>query len=355
MGFQDYVNQASCVSSRIALFSTDKHDQQDSEKLLDLYKNRAELKKAFADAQDDQYRLKKLVSERDGDIARLEQKLAQIEDLLVDPEWVHTVAVHYQLRALNQLCANRIARFAEQLKQQREKRQHEAVLQTWNAERSGRATGVKSAIGKIRSTMHQLEERQHQAESEVENVNVFARLFRRRKFSQELATIAEETERLRQDEEALLSKLDELQHVAPPEQPGLDIAAKRSINFMILSYAQQIYIQFEDDNLVSLVKEAGDKSVGAVKYGDKDESDRILEDVGKRWHAFDKIMDHADAIQERARLLSKDAMFMDEQDAVPVAGTVSMLICINDGGGVTNRNANLVGEDYWSINKVFSR
>ena len=38
--------------------------------------------------------------------------------------------------------------------------------------------------------------------------------------------------------------------------------------YMILAFAQQLYLLFDDDELVSFVKEAGEKSAGAIKYGD---------------------------------------------------------------------------------------
>ena len=58
--------------------------QEDSEKLLELYWNRAELKKAFTDLRTEKFRLQALIKEQEGATARFEQKLNHLEQLLLD-------------------------------------------------------------------------------------------------------------------------------------------------------------------------------------------------------------------------------------------------------------------------------
>ena len=63
----------------------------------------------------------------------------------------------------------------------------------------------------------------------------------------------------------------------PPDNQGLDISAKRSINLMIVAFAQQLYIHFYDAGIAHQIKEATDKSVGAIKYGTRQECAELLE------------------------------------------------------------------------------
>ncbi len=343
------------MSTRAALLGTTKETAQDSEKLLDLYWNRAELKKAYAEAQNQQHRLQKRIDEQKSVSERLKQKLEHLESLLIDPEWVHSATVHYQLRALNNRCKQRLSAFAEQLKQQREKRQHQKLLDTWNSRRAGRAADVEAQLGKLRLKTQQCEEQMLGEQSRLNEMGFIKRLFKRRECNDRIDALAETRASLEAKERDLLKRLEELQGSEPPGQQGLDIAAKRSINFMILAFAQQLYLLFNDDNLASLVKESGDKSVGAIQYGSKDDCDRILGDIKARWNAFDNIMDYADVLQQRARLLSDKALFMKDDDAVPNAATLAVVIAFNESGGVSQRNANLLGENYWDVSKVLSR
>ncbi|MDJ0918151.1 MAG: hypothetical protein QNJ05_10325 [Woeseiaceae bacterium] len=343
------------MTGRVALLSSGKTDPQDSEKLLNLYRSRVELKKAFSEAKAEKHALNKLVHERDGSVARLEQKLSQIEELLLDPEWVYSVAVHYQLRALNDRCRARVASFAEQLKRRQETRKHQAILDSWNARRSGQASKVEKELTMAAQAIEVSEQRIADAEASYREHPFFVRIFKRRAFRKEVRRLEHAQSLLHEKETELKSVLDELGNSAAPEQQGLDQAAKRSINFMILSFAQQLYIQFGDDNIASLVKEAGDKSAGAIRYGNREDCQRLLEEVASRWDAFDNVTDHADALQKRAKLLSERAIFMNDDDVIPPAGSAGTLICINDGGSVTEKNADLLGEDYWGLTKVFSR
>ncbi len=343
------------MTGRVAILSSNKAEAQDSEKLLNLYRSRVELKKAFSEAKAEKHALNKIVHERDGSVARLEQKLAQIEDLLLDPEWVYPVAVHYQLRALNDRCRARVATFAEQLKRRQESRKHKALLDNWNAKKAGQASKVENELSIALQGIQASDQRIAEAEAEHGARPIFFRIFKLRAFRKERIRLENAKTLLQQKEMELRLVLEDLQRTAAPEQQGLDQAAKRSINFMILSFAQQLYIQFGDLNIASLVKEAGDKAAGSIKYGNREDCQRLLEEVESRWDSFDNVGSYADALQKRAKLLSERAMFMNEDDVVPVPGSVATLICINDGGAVTERNADLLGEDYWGLTKVLSR
>ena len=343
------------MSGRLAILGSNKAEAPDSDALLNLYWNRAEIKKAYAEAKAEKLALSKQVHERDGSVARLEQKLAQVEDLLLDPDWVYSVAVHYQLRALNERCRRRVAAFAEQLKRQQETRRHKSLVDDWNSKRAARASKVAQEIKLVHQALHASDQRAADAEAAHRAVPFYLRLFKRRALGRELNRVAKAKTVLQQKENELKASLKELGQSAPPEQPGLDTTAKRSVNFMIMSFAQQLYIQFADDNLASLVKEAGDKSAGTIRYGDAKQCQRLIDDVRTRWDTLGNVAGVADTLQKRARLLSERAMFMRNEDTIPEPGSVAMVICINDGGAVSARNADLLGEDYWELTSAMSR
>lgn len=343
------------MTGRLAILGSNKPDAPASDAMLELYWNRAQIKKAYAEAKAEKLALSKQVHERDGSVARLEQKLAQIEDLLLDPEWVYSVAVHYQLRALNERCCRRVAAFAEQLKRQQETRSHRALVDDWHSKRATRASKVSQELKLVHKGLEASDHRVAEAEAAHRATPILLRLFKRPALKKELGRLAKARSVLHEKEDELKASLTELGSSAPPEQPGLGTAAKRSVNFMILSFAQQLYIQFEDDNLASLVKEAGDKSAGTIRYGDEEQCQRLLGDVRSRWDKLGNIGGVAGTLQKRAKILSDQAMFMRDVDTVPEPASVAMLICINDGGAVSSKNADLLGEDYWKLSKVLSR
>jgi hypothetical protein len=343
------------VASRTALFKTATDREDDNEKLVELFKNRAELKKEFAELRKEQYRLQQRIKEEQGGAARITQKLEHLERLLVDPDWVHTVVVFYQLRHMNRKCTSKLAKFAEQLKQQRERRQLDGETAAWKKERRSAAAAIKKQIGAHRVAVKEIEDRLRAEHSRVESMSGFEKVLKSKSVSGEIGNIEAELVAAQQAEQELLEELKSIKERKRPDTAGLGIADKRSINFMILSFAQQLYLQFRDPQLVSMIKEAADKSVGAINYGDKADCDALLELALKNVDAIDSVTDFADVLQQRAGLIAEHAMFENDDDAVPVAGTVSTLFAIDANGAVQQKDANLLGDNYWGLREALSR
>ena len=342
------------MTSLTAIFGNSQTDSEDSEKLLELYWNRAELKKEFANLREQTFQLQEQVKTEKGRTARYQQKFEHIENLLLDPEWVHNVVVFYQLRAFNQRCRNRVARFSEQLKQQREKRQHGRLLDEWNASAALRLRRGKEDRRASHADADARRPSAGRAAPAVDDER-FLRFFRKRSVTKSLDSIAENIAISQQNESALLQELEEIQTRESPDTQGLSLAEKRSINMMILSFTQQMYLQFADDNLAGLVKETGDKSVGAIRYGTRDECDMLLKAVAGKAGAMERITDSLDVLKHRARLISEKALFKNEGDAVPIPGTVATVYMIDQNGLIREKDANLLGENFWSVSEVLSR
>ena len=343
------------MTSLTAIFGSSQDDAGDSEKLLELYWNRAELKKEFANLRDETFKLKDQIKTEQGNTARAYQKLEHMENLLLDPEWVHSVVVFYQLRALNQRCKARLAGFAEQLKQQREKRQHSRMLEEWNARRQAEAEAVEARIVEQREKKQMLEDQLQAERHRFTMMGGLMRFFRGRSMKKLLDQIAEDIASAQQQEAILQSELTAIRYREAPDTQGLDVGSKRSINLMILSYAQELYLHFEDDDLASLAKESGEKSVGAVRYGSKADCDFMLKKIVERSNCIAKATTVADLLKQRAVLLAEGASYSDDEDAVPTPDSVSTLFQFSKHGDARQKAVNIVGENYWDIAKVFSR
>jgi hypothetical protein len=344
------------LSSLTAIFgnSPDKSEEE-SEKLLNLYWNRAELKKEFARLRNEQYRLQERVNEHEGAAARVQQKLDHLESLLLDPEWIYNVVVYYRFRALNRRCRSKLEKFAEHLKQQREERIHSREVERWEAARAEEATALERSIGEQRLEVQLLEDRLQHDRHRLASMGGLMKLLRGRKLMSALDDIATSIEAAQQREAALLDELETLQQQEPPDTRGLDVATKRQINFMILSFAQHLYQHFHDDGLVDLAKEAADRSVGAVNYGNKQDCDRLVARIQSRLDDFEGLADLADSLKQRARHIAEQARFSREADAVPAADSVSGVYTIGPGGASRKYETNLLGEDYWGLSEIISR
>lgn len=343
------------MSSLTAIFGSSEDKSQDSEKLLNLYWNRAELKKEFAGMRAEQFKLRDRIKQQEGVSARLRQKLDHLEDLLIDPKSTGNVVVFYQLRGLAARCHRKLARFAEQLKQQREQRQHNSILVSWNEERTREAREYERLLAEKRESVHLLEDQLQSERHRLMSMSGFLKVFRRRSVTSILDDLAEQIEIARQEVEAMAEACQEVKHRKPPDNAGLDMQTKRSINVMILSFAQQLFLHFSDDNLAKLAKEASVKSVGAINYGDQGECQQLLERIEKRVEMLETSTDFASVLQTRAKLIGERAAFRSDEDAVPASVSVAALFDIDGNGLVSETEANLLGENYWSIADVLSR
>ncbi len=343
------------MSSLTAIFSGAADKSQDSEKLLNLYWNRAELKKEFAGMRKEQFKLTDKIKQQEGATARLQQKLDHLEQLLIDPAWTRNVVVFYQLRGLSLRCQRKLAKFAEQLKQQREQRQHNSLLVQWNEQRTRESQAVEKQIDEQREVIQQLQDQLQTEQRRLLSMSGFFKFFQRRAVTAALDKVAARIDEAAQNEAALKLRLNEIKNHRPPENQGLDISTKRSINFMILSFAQQLLLHFADDDLAAMAKEAGEKSVGAINYGSPRECDRLLTRIQKRLDMMEQNTDFAAILQTRVKLIAELAQFRTETDAVPIAGTVATLFDIGKDGAVSKSDNNILGENYWGIAKILSR
>ena len=141
------------MSGLTALFGNSAEKSPDDDKLMDLYWNRNELKKEFAGMRIEKYRLQDRIKQQDGAVARLQQKLDHVEDLLIDPEWGRNALVFYQLRGVSLRCQRKLARFAEQLKQQRENKQQGRIMSEWKDGLARETKAVESRILARRDTV----------------------------------------------------------------------------------------------------------------------------------------------------------------------------------------------------------
>lgn len=343
------------MTSLTGLFKTEPDESQDNDKLVDLFRNRAELKKEFAALRNEKYQLQDRIKQQQGATARVQQKMDHLESLLLDREWVHNVVAFYQLRRLAAHCNAKLGRFAEELKLQREQRIRDKALDEWNEVRGGKAADIESEIGTHRMRSQLLEDQLQAERHKLTTLGGVSKVFRGKKLQSRIDEIQSSIELRQATENELLQALDNVHNLTPPDHEGLDTATKRSINFMILSFAQQLYLHFEENNLAELAKEASEKSVGAINYGSKRDCDEIIRHIEDRWDSIESAATYADVLQKRAKFIAERAKFRNDDDVVPAPGTAATVYSIDANGVVREKDVNLLGDNYFGLAKVISR
>ena len=92
----------------------------EDERLVQLFKNRAGLKKAYADLQDDIYDLKQRLKQQETAVGKAQEQTESLETLLGNPQSGYAALVFYQLRGLWRACNLQLAQFAGELERQQD-------------------------------------------------------------------------------------------------------------------------------------------------------------------------------------------------------------------------------------------
>src|SRR5687767_13387379 len=83
----------------------------EDERLMHLFRNRAGLKKAHANLQDQLYELREKLKQQEKSTERIQEQLDALELLLANPEAGHSALVYFQLRGLWRTCNQQLEQF----------------------------------------------------------------------------------------------------------------------------------------------------------------------------------------------------------------------------------------------------
>ncbi|MBT8096734.1 MAG: hypothetical protein KJO19_06825 [Woeseia sp.] len=353
-GVLDYVKEP-VLAVLASLFGHAPEQSKDGDKLMHLFWNRTELKKEFARLRKEQYRLRDKIKHQESKMAIEGKRLSNLESLLMNPDWARNALAYYQLRGLAQRCENKLGKFAEQLKQQREGKYRSRVLLAWNEDRARQRKLLERKLADVHHGTLEIEGRLRLEEAQRQSMRGLFGLFRRRGIDSKLEVLRHKLASAKQAEYELFANIQNIDNQKPPENLGLDVETKRSINFQIIAFAQQLYLQFGSADFAKLVKETMDHSVEGGDYGTAEECNALIERTQQQAEAMDKKSDFAELLQQRADLMAESAEFRSDYEVVPKAPSVSTVYVFREEGAIADSKVNLLGENYWGVANALTR
>ena len=137
-------------------------DDTEQLRVLQLFRNRAELKKAYSELQDEIHRLKDRLKQQEGATVRVQEMLAQLEERLGTTETAYPAMVFYQLRRLWGAGADILRAFGKDLENQHVERERRAYLAEVNrrefARRQQAEAGLRAAEAVVGETAQHLQQ-----------------------------------------------------------------------------------------------------------------------------------------------------------------------------------------------------
>jgi len=314
----------------------------EDERLVALFRNRAELKKELSALDDERHRLLDRLKLQEGATMRVEEQLAALEQYLGRPDEGHKCLAYFQLRAVWRTASRRLEHFSGELARQQKDRERKQQLAVFERARRERIDDIERELSEARVLADQLQAEQKLTEQRLAKLQGFWNHFRRRRLHESV-----EARRFRID--AALTQLTDFgdrQHAiateAPPAFEGLSVEGRRAVNLAVIAYAEAMHERLAAAGLADMVRQSTLRRVYETSYGGPEECRMIMQRAGRALGDLDRLEDDLADIKNRADRLRSTAAYRSDTDTVPLQDTLQS-------------SALVMLEEYWDVYKALLR
>jgi hypothetical protein len=315
----------------------------DDDRVLHLFRNRAELKKAHGELQDEVQRLKDRVKQQEGATARVQEMLQGLESRLGAPESGYPALVFYQLRELWNLGRTQLTQFVAELATQLEERERRAFFAEFNRKQFARRQGVEANLREAELQAAAGRNAVAQLEQQLQHLQRFWHYFKRRTVGQRLQAANLQSLLRVQDLDAARAVRDALDAEPAPEFGGLSIDARRAINMAAIAYGQVLYERLARTRLMEMARDAaGRREPPREDYGDRARCEATMVEIVRGRGLLQQKNSVTAEVKQRSERLRDLAKYRNSEDTVPTADSLSSAV---DGTKV-------LADDLWEIFRV---
>ena len=314
----------------------------EDERLVELFRNRAELKKELSALDDERHRLLDRLKLQEGATLRVEEQLAALEQYLGRPEEGYKCLAYFQLRAVWRGAAQRLEQFSGELARQQKDRERNQQLAAFERAKRERLDDLERELVEGRVLADQLQAEQRLAEQKFASLKGFWNHFRRSRLRESI-----ESRRFRIDAAVTqLTDLGDRQHEIESESPplfeGLSIDGRRAVNLAVIAYAEGLHERIAAAGLADLVRESTRRRVYESSYGRREDCLALMHRAGRLVAEIEGMQDDFADIKARTERLRATATYRADGETVPQYETL--------------QSASLVLlEEYWDVYKALLR
>ena len=331
----------------------------DEERLMQLFQNRAGLKKAYADLKDEFHLLRDRLKQQEGSTIRVQEQLDALGDLLGDPKTGFGALVFFQLRALWKSCHQQLSGFASDLTRQQEAREMAKHKAETEAAKNARLADVDRRLQAAGAQADLQRRHLAAAQSELGRLTAFWHYFKRRRRQKSLEALRSQVVMADAEVGDLHAERSAIDHEAPPEFPGISLAARRNINLAIISFAELLCESVDVYGLTTRAKEAVARRVHEMSFGTREECEGYMQRVQKAQTDVANRKQITGTLKAKLDRLRATCGYRNDADTVPTADSLAP----SAGDIDLNRPAkapptaawNVLAEDYWDLYTLLLR
>jgi hypothetical protein len=316
---------------------------------MQLFQNRAGLKKAYADLKDEFHLLRDRLKQQEGSTIRVQEQLDALGDLLGDPKTGFGALVFYQLRTLWKTCHQQLSTFATELARQQEAREMAKHKEEIEAAKSSRLADVDGRLQAAATEADSQRKRLAAAQSEIGRLSAFWHYFRRRRRQRSLELLRHEVVVADAAVGDLHAERSAIEHEGAVEFPGLSLAARRNINLAIISFAELLCENVDAYGLAARAKEAVARRVHEMSFGTRADCEGFMQRVQQAQAVVAGQKQITVALKARLGRLRATCEYRNNADTVPTADSLA------PAASPTAAAWNVLAEDYWDLYTLLLR
>jgi hypothetical protein len=335
-------------------------DPEDDHRVLTLFRNRAELKKAYGELQEEVYRLKDRIKQQEGATARVQEMLGSLETRLGLTETAYPALVFYQLRAMWQRGREILEQFTAELSAQQEERERRALFVEFNRTQFSRRGAGEAAVRSAQLQFNDAQQFVADLAARRALLTRFWHYFKRRDLEHRMVGAQSALALAGADLDQARADMAVIEAEQPAEFPGLSLEARRAINIAAIAYAEVLCLRLADTSLMTLAKEAVARREPVDAYGGRPECEALIALIARARVILESKANVAQDVKNRSESMRQRARYRNEADTAPTPESVSLgeadvLAGAPLGSEAAFRMPNVLGEDTWDLFRVLLR
>jgi hypothetical protein len=324
----------------------------EDERLVALFRNRAELKKELSTLDDDRHRLLDRLKLQEGATMRVEEQMAALEAYLGRPEEGRKNLLYFQLKALWRAASQRLEKFAGELAQQQKDRERKLQLAEFDRNKRARLADIDRELVEARVLADQLQAEQKLAQQRLATLGGFWNYFGRRKLEEAIASRSVRIESAQSVVTDLGDRRHSIEAEPPPVFESLSLEGQRAVNLAVLACAEWLYQRLAPGGLADLARQTTLRRVYESSYGSPEQCDALLGTVAGAIAELDRLAVDLVDVKARTDRLRRTAVYRSDGDTIPTQESVHRGDATPPAGLPA---ANLLLEEYFDIYRVLLR
>lgn len=235
-------------------------EEPEDTRVLRLFRNRAELKKAFGDAQNEIHRLKDRVKLQEAATSRVQEQLAALETRLASPMPGVQALIHYQLRDLWATCHSLIGSLVRELAHQREDRERRQFTADLNRQVFERQQAARRALVSAEHSSADVRAKLSSVQASLAAASSWWQYFRRKDLQRRRHAMLAESRAADETLEQARVELRQIEDEGGAKFPGLSMDSRRALNLTAIAFAQVLALRLAPGGLLVRAADATSRS-----------------------------------------------------------------------------------------------